>query len=663
MHSLKNIICPIDFSPTSYEALKGAEQLALRVNAELILLHVISFPAPNKLGFKSEQEASNYARENAEKKLKEIIATSPSNLVGARFIILNGSPAGQYIVDAARSEAADLIVMGTHGWTGWRHLVLGSVTEEVMHFADCPVLTVHAPVSKFAGDGSPLKILCPTDFSEPSLQALKIAGEMALSLDAQVSLMHVMNPASMTFGELSAQEFDQLRDGTATRAMVPLIKEHLPLKLQAAAQSNRLLRRGRPEIEIVRAAEEGDFDLIVMATQGETGWRRFFVGSIASAVVRNALCPVLTVGHGVSEKSDAAVTSPENKTTEEKTKTTIIHQEALSEASFPHFGSPEEKLHFLLRYAILAPSNRNSQPWLWKINGDTAELYADRTRALPHLDPDNRELILSCGAALLHLRLALRQFGFKDEVKVFPDQNDNSLLAVVRLMEDVAASPEEEQLFRAIPLRHTNRHPFIERALPDVMKVELQTEAKREGTRLLLIEDTQTRFAIIKLIALSSRAQGHDPQFVEETLNWLKPLDSRIRSADGIPQEVTSGGLLSHNATDVGRAQSEKDELLAWSAPLLVVLQTDDDRPRDWLAAGQALARVLLRAAADGVQASFFNGPVETVATWPKLHQVLKHAGLPQIILRFGYPSQESVATPRRQVDDVLKVGSFTGSS
>jgi nucleotide-binding universal stress UspA family protein len=528
--------------------------------------------------------------------------------------------------------------------------VLGSVTEAVIHSADCPVFTVHSPVSKFAAGGSPLKILCPTDFSEPSLQALKIAGEMAFSLDAQVSLLHVMNPASITFFELSAQEFDRLRDGAAGRAMAPLIKEYLPLELQAAAQSNRLLRRGRPGVEIVHAAEEGDFDLIVMATQGETGWRRFFLGSVASEVMRNALCPVITIGHGVT----ADKLSERNETEETKNPTTP--QAVLEKEDFPFFGSPEEKFHFLLRYAILAPSNRNTQPWFWKVNGNTVALYADRTRALPHLDPENRELILSCGAALLHLRIAIRHFGFEDEVSVFPDQNDPTLLATVQLVEGVTDSPQEEQLFTAIPLRHTNRHPFIERALPDLLKEELQAQAKREGARLLLIEDAETRFAIIKLITHSSRIQGHDPQFVEETLDWLRPRDSRIRSADGIPREASSGGLLSHNAADVAAAQSEKDELLAWSAPLLAVLQTEDDRSRDWLAAGQALARVLLRAAADGVQASFFNGPVEVAAMWPKLHEILKQASLPQMILRLGYPSQEVGATPRRQVDEVLKV-------
>lgn len=143
MQLIKKIICPLDFSPTSYSALNSARQLAHQMNTELILLHVIPFPAPNDQGFKSEQEASNYARQTAEEQLRQIISTQLSDVTkGTRFLILNGSPAGRLIVDAARDENVDLVVMGTHGWTGWRHLVLGSVTEEVMHLANCPVVTV-----------------------------------------------------------------------------------------------------------------------------------------------------------------------------------------------------------------------------------------------------------------------------------------------------------------------------------------------------------------------------------------------------------------------------------------------------------------------------------------------------------------------------------------
>jgi hypothetical protein len=326
------------------------------------------------------------------------------------------------------------------------------------------------------------------------------------------------------------------------------------------------------------------------------------------------------------------------------------------ESEFPRAGSSEEQWRFLLQYAILAPSNRNSQPWLWRLNGRSAELYADRTRALPHLDPDNRELILSCGAALLQLRLAIAHFGLAAEVELLPDRAVPDLLAVIRLGREYSATPDEERLFAAIPLRHTNRQPFAERDLPAALNAELQTAAEREGAQLLLIEEVEARLQIIKLIARSIRAQGHDPRFVEETMNWYRPNRYRLPSADGIPEYAASGGgLLSHYATDVGEAQSRNDELLAWSAPLIAVLQTAQDTPRDWLAAGQSLTRVLLRAAADGVQASFFNSPIEVITMLPELQSILQRDGVPQAVFRLGYPSYETGPTPRRAVSEVIE--------
>lgn len=305
MLPLYKIVCPLDFSSTSHEALKIAQQLAQHTNTELILVHVIPFPTPNDQGFKSEEEAHHSACQNAENQLKEIIALRLSNVESTRFMVLSGNPPGQLIVDAARSENADLIVIGTHGRTGWQRLVLGSVTEVVMHSAECPVLTVHSKVGDFAAVGSRPKILCPTDFSEPSVQALRVAGEFALTLNAELSVLYVQDPLKTSFADVSKQEFTEWSFNAAAGAMVPLIEKYFPLELQADAKLHRLSRTGKPGEEIVRTVEEGEFDLIVMATQGETGWRHLFIGSVAEEVVRTAPCPVLTIGHGARHKTDA----------------------------------------------------------------------------------------------------------------------------------------------------------------------------------------------------------------------------------------------------------------------------------------------------------------------------------------------------------------------
>jgi hypothetical protein len=122
------------------------------------------------------------------------------------------------------------------------------------------------------------------------------------------------------------------------------------------------------------------------------------------------------------------------------------------EADFPNTGTPVEQLCFLLHYAVLAPSVHNTQPWLFKVVDDAVELYADRTRALPVIDPDDRELTISCGAALLHLRLALRHFGYAGDIATFPDPDDPDLLACIHLGNriDVALQRSERSSRRSL---------------------------------------------------------------------------------------------------------------------------------------------------------------------------------------------------------------------
>src|SRR3712207_6427594 len=172
----------------------------------------------------------------------------------------------------------------------------------------------------------------------------------------------------------------------------------------------------------------------------------------------------------------------------------------VSENDFPKDGSFSEKLHFLLRYAILAPSGHNTQPWLFNIivQNSIIEIYADRSRALPLVDPDDRELIISCGAALYHLRLAANHFGIVDEeVQLLPDGNNNNpdLLARVRLKEDDNKGTIKKQaerdapLFEAITKRRSNRSPFENARLPNDLLAFLKDSARAYGAWLEVIDD------------------------------------------------------------------------------------------------------------------------------------------------------------------------------
>jgi nitroreductase len=339
----------------------------------------------------------------------------------------------------------------------------------------------------------------------------------------------------------------------------------------------------------------------------------------------------------------------ENVTVEDPWKT--------SEEDFPRSGQAEERLHFLLNYAVLAPSGHNTQPWLFKVSHGVVELHADRTRCLPVVDPEDRALVISCGAALFFLRVAIRHFGQADEVRTFPNPDDPDLLAEVRLGAPYEATAEEHQLFEAIRERRTNRSPFQEREIPQEVLDALEAAAREEGAWLRIVQDGATKNAVADLVAEGDRAQWSDRRFRRELAAWMHP--NRTRSRDGMPgyafgfgEIMSLAGPLVMRTFDMGAGRAAQDRQLAEGSPVLAVLGTETDTPIEWLSAGQALGRVLLRARAEGVYASYLNQPIEVPELRPRLRDVVGASGLPQLLLRMGYGPGVRL-TPRRPVTEV----------
>jgi hypothetical protein len=318
---------------------------------------------------------------------------------------------------------------------------------------------------------------------------------------------------------------------------------------------------------------------------------------------------------------------------------------------FPTGGHPEERLRFLVRYAILAPSGHNTQPWLFRAHGDALDLLADRTRALPVVDPHDRELTMSCGAALHHLTVAASAFGHPAAVATFPDPGDLDLLATVRLGGHRTPTADEAALFDAIPHRRTNRHRFDDRPLPDDVVDALVTAVAEEGAWLAPLLADDVRQAAAGLVAEGDAAQFGDPSFRRELAAWHHPR----RAGDGltVPAALLPMAHFVMRTFDVGDHTAARDRQLAEGSPVLAVLGTEADDPAAWLAAGSALSRALLTAQTLGVSASFLNQPIEVPALRPRLAELAGGTGHPQLLLRFGY-GPDVAAAPRRPLSDVL---------
>lgn len=340
----------------------------------------------------------------------------------------------------------------------------------------------------------------------------------------------------------------------------------------------------------------------------------------------------------------------------------------IQEADFPRSGTPEEKLKFLLRYAILAPSTHNSQPWRFRVTRETLDLFADYERSLPVADPKDRELMISCGAALFNLRTAMNYFGCIGEARPFPDPRRPDLVARVTLDATRTQVSEWTALFSAITRRVTNRGPFAREAATPALEAAVREAAHVEGAWLATFESARSKQTVGFLIAKGDRIQFDRPEFRRELASWLH---SR-RDNDGLPAYAKGAHELLGFTTpavaflvrtfDFGNGLAARDKDLATGSPLLACLGTARDTPLEWLNAGQALQRVLLVATAQGFHASFLNQPIEVARLRPALGALSNHKGYPQILLRMGR-GRPAKHTPRRPLEEVLMNNARVSSS
>ncbi len=305
-----------------------------------------------------------------------------------------------------------------------------------------------------------------------------------------------------------------------------------------------------------------------------------------------------------------------------------VERRAPEKAAFPAWAGPAERLRYLLRYAILAPSRHNSQPWLFEIEGPELRVYGDWRRALKVADPQGRELAMACGAALFNVEVAARHYGHATSLETGSGTRKDGLLGRLRLEERRSPSPDGEALFAAI-----------------------------QGAVLRVVERS-VRSEVGELVAEGDRIQWASGRFRAELASWSRSNDGA--TFDGMPGYAHG---LSDSASFLHRMlvrlrgrhdEAQRAKTYALHTRALLALCTRDDGPSAWFLAGQAMQRALLRATAAGMSASYFSQAVEVAPVREKLRAALGERGFPQLLFRLGFGVRVR-ATPRRPVDLVLR--------
>ena len=294
MVRIDRILCAVDFSDFSRDALRHGVVFAKWYSAQLTVLHVYQ-PLGAVRGLPGEALLPPIAPDEMAAELRRFCAPHLASLEpSAEFSVREGNPA-QEIRQEAERLSADLLILGTHGKSGFQRLFLGSVTEKVLRSTRVPVLIIPPPVKQ--PDAPAYKtILCPLDFSEASTRALEYALSMAKEANARVILLHVVEDllahADMeTLGHLSLTDYYRHVEQDA----VTRLERMIPRDAGARPTPEPRVVRGRAYRQIVELVAAEHVDLVVMGVRGRGTFDRLFFGSTTDHVIKEVGCPVLTL--------------------------------------------------------------------------------------------------------------------------------------------------------------------------------------------------------------------------------------------------------------------------------------------------------------------------------------------------------------------------------
>ena len=319
-----------------------------------------------------------------------------------------------------------------------------------------------------------------------------------------------------------------------------------------------------------------------------------------------------------------------------------------------------DRLRFLVRFAVLAPSSHNSQPWTFAIGEHEILLNPDFRRALPASDTDNRQLFISLGCAVENLLVAAEYFGYKVTLVHFP-YGETERPAVRILCIRIQQEPLEEKnhLIFSIPRRRTNRNKYDERLPPENFLSHIKNYGN-EDIQVIIVRDQTLKARIADIVGAALIKAMDDKAFRSELSRYLKANFTRSKvgmtgSGFGIPTPLSFIAPFMIRYINVNRlSQKKDDELLKRFTPVFILIATRNDTKKDWIQSGQLYERIALEAESKEMNCAPMAAAIQVGTFYSQLKNILNITFRPQIFFRIGYATYPAARSPRLSAEDTV---------
>jgi hypothetical protein len=314
------------------------------------------------------------------------------------------------------------------------------------------------------------------------------------------------------------------------------------------------------------------------------------------------------------------------------------------------------EVDLILEYARRAPSVHNTQPWTWRVSESHVELFADYRRQLVYADPQRRDLMISCGAALHHFEVAAGALGWSTRVRRVPPGYDERVVASVQL--SPGAPPDDAAaLLEAIENRRTDRRRLTSWPVPEDRLRTLSGAGEEWGVRVIPLRGESLKRDIPGLTRRADELQQRNPGYVSELNTWTTYWADQGVPVSHIPREehLTSSDALNRRFRNGVLADPARED--EQPADGLLIISTSSDDALSRVRAGEALSAVWLRATQEGLSLVPLSQATEVGETRRRLQdEVLGDTSISQILLRVGWlPSDRKplTPTPRRDIEEI----------